>query len=131
MLDLLLKLYEHVSVWIQGKYDKEYLRFYPQFSKLSIIEGTLDAYEALLTNDDIDYVGTRLHAGIKALNMKRRSIIIAIDNRAVEIARDTNLPVIYREKVNTELEPMIKSKIKTEIELPLENIERWKRQFTG
>ena len=61
-----------------------------------IIPRDLEAYERRLIQGNVDYVGTRLHAGIFALNHKVRSIIVAVDNRAIEIAKDTNLPIVRR-----------------------------------
>ena len=59
----------------------------------------------------------------------KRSIIIAVDNRAIEISNDTNLPSVKRENIKDELENLIVSDFKTEIKLPMENIKRWKSQF--
>ena len=50
-------------------------------------------------SENIDYVGTRLHAGIRALQHKKRTIIIGIDNRAIEKAKDFNLTVIDRKNI--------------------------------
>ena len=49
-----------------------------------------------MANTEFDYVGTRLHAGILALNYRKRTLIIAVDNRAAEMKTDINLPVIAR-----------------------------------
>ena len=94
-----------------------------------MVPPTLEAYNGLLKNQDLDYIGTRLHGGIHALNNERRSLIIAVDNRAKEISKDTKLPVIGREEVRENLESMINGKWQTEIVLPSDNIERWKAQF--
>lgn len=63
------------------------------------------------------------------LNNGKRSLIIAVDNRAKEISKDTNLPVIGREEVKEKLESMINNTWRMEINLPVENIRRWKAQF--
>jgi hypothetical protein len=44
---------------------------------------------------DVDFVGARLHGGIRALQRGRRTLTIALDNRAREIAGDTGMPVVY------------------------------------
>lgn len=131
MLDILLRNYNKVYVWIQGQHDLEYLQKYSHFNSLVVVENTLDAYTDLLKkHDSLDYIGTRLHAGIHALNHKKRSIIISIDNRAAEIAKDTNLPIIERDKVLDQLETKINNQIQTDIHLPIANINKWKKQFT-
>ena len=96
---------------------------------MTTIPNTLEAYEAALNNGGVDYVGTRLHAGIHALNHKIRSIILAVDNRATEMGRDVNLPVIQRSEISETLEKKIQSEFATEIQLKQENIERFKAQF--
>jgi len=62
------------------------------------------------------------------MQYKRRTIIIGIDNRAVELARDFNLPVIKREEIKR-LSDRINSIFKTIVSLPVENIEKWRNQF--
>ncbi|WP_144555425.1 polysaccharide pyruvyl transferase family protein [Bacillus sp. X1(2014)] len=131
MLDTLIKLYKKVYVWIQGRNDLEYLRTYPQFDKLECINNTLISYNEILKKDSIDFVGTRLHAGIHALNHRKRSIIISIDNRAKEVAKDTNLPVLERTEVKEKLESYILQEWETQIRIPEDNISIWKQQFEG
>ena len=83
----------------------------------------------LLASGDIDYVGTRLHGGIEALNHGRRSLVLAVDNRATEIGKDTNLPVMDRKSAVELIEERINSSWATEIVLPNDNISLWKSQF--
>lgn len=78
---------------------------------------------------NVDYVGTRLHAGIHAMNYRIRSIIIAIDNRAIEMARDFQLPIIDRVNIETDLRKMIQSDFMTKVKIPVDNINLWKAQF--
>ena len=78
---------------------------------------------------NIDYVGTRLHAGIHALNNKVRSIIIAIDNRAIEMGKDFKLPVLERTNIELYLREQINSSDSIVLELPWDKIEEWKGQF--
>lgn len=129
MLDTLLKLYDKVFIWIQGSNDLDYLKTYPRFHQLITVPNTLNAYDEILKNNQLDYVGTRLHAGIRALNYKKRSLVIAIDHRAIEIAKDTNIPIVLRAELKEKLEQFIESDYETNIELPIENINQWKKQF--
>lgn len=89
----------------------------------------MGAYEAVLKSGDIDYVGTRLHAGIHALNHKVRSIIIAVDNRATEMGKDINLPILQRQQIGEKLEAHILSDFSTDIQIKQDNIEIFKSQF--
>lgn len=129
LLEILLKHYENVYVWIQGKYDLEYLQTLIDIQRIKTVERTLEAFETILNCGNIDYVGTRLHAGIFALNHGVRSIIIAIDNRAREMGADTNLPVIEREEIAEKLGDKIDSDFATALNIPWDNIHKWKQQF--
>ena len=129
MLAMLSRNYDHVYLWLQGRHDEEYLQTLDIPANLSTIPASLEAYEEVLRKGGVDYVGTRLHAGIHALNYKIRSIILAVDNRATEMGRDVNLPVIQRDAISEELEKKINSDFDTEIRIKQENIDKFKAQF--
>lgn len=129
MLEILSRNYEHVYLWLQGNHDEEYLQSLNIPGNLTTISNTLEAYEAVLNDGGVDYVGTRLHAGIHALNYKIRSIILAVDNRATEMGIDVNLPVIQRSEIGEKLENKIQSEFATEIQIKQKNIECFKAQF--
>jgi hypothetical protein len=129
MVDLLCKLYEKVYLWPQGIYDLDYCRELSQ-NRCEVIGQSLESYDEILrTVPDLDYVGSRLHGGIRALQHNVRTLVIAIDNRATEIGRDTNLPVLDRAAVIEELERRIINPQKIEIKLPTSEIEKWRTQF--
>ncbi len=117
VLDILFENYEEVYYWIQGDTDYDYIKELGLESKVNIIYSDLNEYTNFLKNNNCDYVGTRLHGGI-----------LAIDNRATEKHKDFNLPVIKREKLD-ELDNRINSKFSTEIVIPLDRINKWKKQF--
>ena len=129
MLSILSRNYDHIYLWLQGKQDDAYLHTLEIPANLTTIPSSLEAYEAVLQQGDVDYVGTRLHAGIHALNHKVRSIILAVDNRATEMEKDVNLPVIQRDEVGSQLEMRIQEAFPTEICINQKNIERFKAQF--
>lgn len=129
MLDILLKSYDRVFLWLQGRYDLAYIRTLGYEDKLELIESTLDAYDLILAQDNLDYVGTRLHAGIRALSKGHRSLVVSIDNRAECISWDTGLPIIHREDVAVALEARLRGQIVADIIMPWKNIAQWKRQF--
>lgn len=129
MLEILGRCYEHVYLWLQGNADFEYLRDLKIPRNLSMIPASLDAYEEHLTSGEVDYVGTRLHAGIFALNHRVRSVIIAVDNRATEISRDTALPIIRRDDIGEKLEERVVSDLRTDIHINQNNINLFKSQF--
>lgn len=129
MLAILSRNYACVRLWLQGKRDEEYLSTLTVPDNLETIPRDLKAYEQALEAGDADYVGTRLHAGIFALNHRVRSLIIAVDNRATEMGKDTNLPVVGREAAGEALESLIQANRHTEIRINQKNIIRFKSQF--
>lgn len=130
MLKTLKENYSKVYVWIQNSHDEIYLKKLVNIEDYIIVPYGLSNFDEILQKEkSLDYVGTRLHAGIRALNMKKRTLIIAVDNRAKEMAKDTNLPVIARENLKETLRGKINSQYKTVINLPMDNILTWRNQF--
>lgn len=129
LLDIVDKNYESVYFWIQSFDDLPYLEKLRKGKQINIIPPTLLALDSLLnSNISLDYIGTRLHAGIRALQSKRRSIIIGIDNRAQEKSKDFGLKVLKREEIE-KLDYLINSNFKTDIKIPIDNISKWRDQF--
>lgn len=128
MFYVLKENYEKIYLWIQQADDYEYFLSLGIDFHVEIISPQLAKYEHLLSTHDIDFIGSRLHGGIHALNYKKRSLIIGVDNRAKEINKDTNLPFIDRNNIEN-LNSWIKGNTKTEIILPHDNIKEWKSQF--
>jgi hypothetical protein len=131
--DMLLKLvdqYKTVHVWIQGYNDMTYLdSLEVPKRKVEIINPSLSAFDALLSERRLDYIGTRLHAGIRALQHKRRTLIVAIDNRATEKSRDFGLPIAQRGDRGA-LHRFVTQSFPTQIRIPEPAIAEWKSQFS-
>lgn len=130
LINILLRNYKKVYFWPQGIGDLQYLNTLENIHNIEVIGGNLFSYDKLLedTNIDLDFIGTRLHAGIRAIQKKRRTIIIGIDNRAEEKAKDFNLKVISRNKIE-QVEELLKVKFATDIRINEKNINKWKSQF--
>jgi len=125
MLRILSENYSKVYLWIQGMNDFHYYNeINENFHNIELISPSIEAYNALLEKGSIDYVGTRLHAGVRALQNNIRTLILAVDNRAIEISKDVNLNVIKRENV-LEMVNFIDNDYITDIKLPIENIDKW------
>lgn len=127
MLEILKENYETVYLWIQGGQDHEYFESLG-VDGIILVPPSLEKYDEVLMAGDIDYVGSRLHGGIRALQKKVRTIILGVDNRAKEKHKDFNLKVIDREDVEM-LPDLINSSFETDINIPIENINKWKSQF--
>ena len=128
MIDIVLANYSKVYCWIQGDRDLDYFKKLRNTEKIELIPPTLDAYEHILNTVDLDYIGTRLHGGIYAMRHKKRAIIIAIDERAREINANNNLNCLNIDETDN-LEAMINSEFETKINMPFDEINRWKSQF--
>lgn len=132
MLEQLLVAYENLHFWPQGPNDEGYLQQLvspEQFSKIAILAPRLDAYDKLLESDaSLDFVGTRLHAGCRAMQKGRRTLIIGVDNRAKEKQINFNIPVLERQKIS-ELQAKLDSDFEISIRLPEQAIQNWKQQF--
>ena len=130
LIDILSQNYSKIYFWPQGVGDFDYYHSLDHSGDIVIIPPNLKAYNEILDNEDIDYVGTRLHGGIRALQKKRRTIIIAIDNRAKEKQKDFNLVCVDRNDIDA-LKSLIVGEWKTNIQIPLDNIALWKAQFNN
>lgn len=133
LVECLKKNYQKLYFWAQGSEDNQYfdelIQLKPHiFENIERIPTNLKSYNQLFINNEIDFIGTRLHAGIRALQLQKRVIIIGIDNRALEMHKDFNLPVVERYDLN-KLDHLINSQWQPVINLPVQAIKDWKAQF--
>lgn len=129
MITTLLRLYDEVEMWIQTPGDLELLAELniKGSEAIKFINPNLEDYDRAL-EENVDYVGTRLHAGIRALQHAKRTLIIEVDNRAREIAKDTNLPTLGYENIQS-LEELLENELTMDVRVPFDQIELWKNQF--
>ncbi|MCE9681657.1 polysaccharide pyruvyl transferase family protein [Halomonas alkalisoli] len=129
LFEILKRSYQKVYVWPQGSNDLSYIEELGLNRLSKVLPPNLKVYNNLLASEQsLDFVGTRLHAGVRALQHKKRTIIIGIDNRAFEKAKDFNIKVCPRGQMD-ELKGILNGDFKTDIKLPNVNIARWKNQF--
>ncbi|RYF91932.1 MAG: polysaccharide pyruvyl transferase family protein, partial [Chitinophagaceae bacterium] len=129
LLEILSSRHEQVMLWVQGVEDVSYMQqIFPGHEKIMLVPPTIEAFNTILGDPGIEYVGTRLHAGVRAIQRKKRTLIVAVDNRAIEIGKDTNLNVIPIKEVERATDFIDRDYI-TDIRLPEEEIRNWKSQF--
>ena len=128
LLEICLSNYDVVYLFPQGTGDIPYITELGYLEQLQFVNPQIPAYNTILESGEVDYIGTRLHAGIRALQKSVRSFIIGIDNRAKEMARDFGLPVLDESRI-TELDAWINAPYNIKLNIPFENIESWKQQF--
>lgn len=132
LIETLVQNYQDIYYWPQGTGDLAYIDRLVNKIKcnINILPPNLTALNNTLKTESIDYIGTRLHAGVRALQLSKRTIIIGIDNRALEKSKDFNLTVLSRDEIS-KLDSLINSTFETVINLPIDNINKWKKQFNG
>jgi len=127
MIAVLSANYETLYLWAQTVVDEKYFREISPNSEVKVLH-TLNQFKEVCENADVDYVGTRLHGGIFAMQNGVRSLVVEIDHRAEGFRIDNNLNTIKRENMEV-LEHIINSNIKTEISLNTAEIDFWLGQF--
>lgn len=128
IIDTLRRCYQEIYFWPQGMEDADYFLGLANTEGIKILGVSKKAYDDYLTNNDTDYVGTRLHGGVYAMRHRRRAIIIAIDERARAINEKNHLNCIDFNHLGS-LSDMIESEFKTEIVMDYNSINKWKKQF--
>lgn len=127
MLDTLQQLYDELYFFVQTWADEDY------FKKLAFHKNvkalySLQAFKELLEQGDIDYVGTRLHGGIYALQHNVRSLIISIDNRARGFHESNNIPILERADI-CDLFQILNSEFSVNITRKEKEIGEYLKQF--
>ncbi|HEK0791921.1 TPA: polysaccharide pyruvyl transferase family protein [Proteus mirabilis] len=128
LIEILKRNYKNIYFWPQGLKDMEYLSNLTNLNNINIVPPRLKNYNDFLLNNECDYIGTRLHGGIKALQNFHRTFIIGIDNRANEKQKDFNLLVLKRKDIN-QLDDLINQNHEMKITIKNENINKFKSQF--
>lgn len=128
LINILRNNYNTIYFWPQGNGDWRYFNTLKGTNDVRIISPSLDAYNYFLDNNQVDYIGTRLHGGMRAMQKEHRTLIIGIDNRAIELHRDFNVPVLEESRID-ELESVLNQKWDTNVILPEENIRTFLNQF--
>lgn len=128
LLMALREIYTRICFWPQGLGDCDYLKELSLPFSYEVLAPSLAAFDHFLEQEDCDYVGTRLHGGIRALQHGRRSLVVAIDHRAEMLGKDIGLPVVLPEDISA-LSEWIYGLKPTKIHLPTTAIELFKQQF--
>lgn len=128
-LDLLSRSYQNVYLWPQGDGDAAYFDSLTRPANITLIDTDFPGVVEFMQTQRPDYVGTRLHCGVKCLQVGLRSCIIEVDNRAREMGRDLALPTVARGDLDG-LERWIQSGRSQPLTLPLDAIATWQDQFS-
>jgi len=128
LIGILKKNYEKCYLWVQTVIDEKYFNEIND-SKLEVTSiYSLNKYKEILSTGDVDYIGTRLHGGVYALQNGCRSLVISIDQRARGFHRDNNLPILERDEIE-KLYDVLNSEWETNIIVDREAISEFLNQF--
>jgi polysaccharide pyruvyl transferase WcaK-like protein len=128
LFELLRKKYGTVYLWPQGRADVEYVRTLAL--PVTMLGHSLTALDDLLRSaPSLDYVGTRLHGGVHCLLAHRRALVLEVDNRAREIARDTGLPTAARSDFEG-IERWIDGPTTLNLKMNVAAIAEWRSQWS-
>jgi polysaccharide pyruvyl transferase WcaK-like protein len=127
LFEMLRKHYDKIYFWPQQAMDVPYVRQLGLEGMIPI-DPSIAAYNRVLDQEDVDFVGSRLHGGIRALQRGRRAMIVPVDNRATEISKSSGLPVVSRDEPEA-IERWITQPAPVKVVLPVEAMEIWKNQF--
>ena len=122
-------MYEEVYFWPQGFGDLDYFNSLALSTKqINVLKSGVKSLDNILSQGGVDYVGTRLHAGIRALQHAIRTLIIGVDNRAAEMSKDIGLPVLSRSGIS-DLQSYMNNDWVIDVKIKTDEIERWREQF--
>ncbi len=129
LINILKRNYKKIYFWPQGIEDLKYLKSLEIDSSIIILPPNLKEFEKYLNSTETDYIGTRLHAGIFALQHKVRSIILSVDYRAKNMSNQFALPIFERKEYVAKLEDLIYQEINIHNICKKENYIKWLAQF--
>lgn len=126
LLDLLSRTFRRIYFWPQGSRDNVYLASLSPPKNLDVLPSGLQFFEEALIGRG--YVGTRLHGGIRALQLGSPAVIVGVDHRARSISLDTNLPLIMRTDIGRfSLRDQMRQADKVRLVVPHDSAAKWSR----
>lgn len=124
---------DEIYFFPQGSGDEVYLKsllvYKKNSSRIKILKHDCSEFNDFVKNNKFNYIGTRLHGGIKCLQHNMPSLILSIDNRAMEISKDIGLNVVNRGDDYGIRGWISGENIFNKLNIPLDSIAKWKDQF--
>jgi len=94
--------------------------------KFILLPHDLTHLTELLSSVRLNYIGSRLHGGIYCMKHIQPSLILSVDNRALEMKKSINLNITERNDFETVKKWITGEFVPTPVQLPLKEIETWK-----
>lgn len=127
LLSTVEKNYDKIYFWVQTYEDEGYFKSLKHTKDVQYVY-SLKEYGSICENGNVDYVGTRLHGGIFAMQHNVRSVIVEIDHRAKGFREINHINTIARDQLEG-LADFVNGEIKTEVYLREKEIKEWLAQF--
>lgn len=127
LLSTVEQLYDKIYFWVQTYEDEPYFRSLQHTKDVQYVY-SLKQYGDICDHGDVDYVGTRLHGGVFAMQHGVRAVIVEIDHRAKGFREINNINTIPRERLE-ELSDYLQGTIQTKVHLREKEIKEWTSQF--
>ena len=121
------KVYDRKYFWIQTIHDEKYLNSLMPNHDYKLLY-SLKKFAEVCESGCVDYIGTRLHGGIFALQHRVRAFIISVDHRAEGFRDSFNLNVLDRNQI-PELPEIVLKDSPVQIRINMEAISEWCSQF--
>jgi polysaccharide pyruvyl transferase WcaK-like protein len=134
LLQIITARFPYIVFFPQGTDDFKYLQTLPTYRRhkksIRLLPHDYLVFKEFISSQPLTYIGTRLHAGIKCLQSNHKVVIIAIDNRASEIAKDIFLPVCNRNDYSGLVKWLEGTEVfRRKLTVPHTAILKWSRQF--
>ncbi|MCI8326331.1 MAG: polysaccharide pyruvyl transferase family protein [Lachnospiraceae bacterium] len=127
LIKMLLDNYEEVYFYSQTYGGYVAFKSYEHADKIKVLEPDLEQYKLFLQNNNVDYVGTRLHGGVYAMQQKCRAIILSVDNRAKEFDK---YHINCMDQFDIQgIKEKINSDFATNVTIDYDVVHKWMNQF--
>ena len=113
--------------WSQTYGGYKTLRSYENCDKIKYIDPELNEYRKFILENDVDYVGTRLHGGVFAMQNKKRAINLSVAHRAEEFDR-YHINVLPQDDIQA-IDEKINSDFATAVTVDYKIVNEWLSQF--
>ncbi len=127
LIGLLRRSYKEVWFFAQTYDSYRRMLTYEHADEIRLVPAGLDGYRKFLREQDVDYVGTRLHGGIFAMQQGKRAVILKVDHRADDFAK---FGITQVDQFDLKaVEERIHSEFKTQVTVDYGKIADWLGQF--
>ncbi|MBD5785281.1 polysaccharide pyruvyl transferase family protein [Cellulosimicrobium terreum] len=123
----LVETFDEVVFWPQGPGDTQYVE-HVRAGAGTVLGRDLAELDAALVVPDTAYVGLRLHGGIRAIQRGVPTLILSVDNRALEIARSVGIRAPSRYAWRS-YQDDLSAGTAVNVDVPRDAVARWRSRW--